>query len=410
MKTSWLRTVLLISGVPCWAFAQSTLTLEEAIAQALQGHPLLTAGAERVTVAEGHLRQAALRYNPRLVLQQENTRFGTAPPNRYWREADSFVYLQQTVETGNRRDLRAGVAAQQVKRAELERELTSKHIVARVKHAYWIASGAQAVRRLLKESRDNFGRIIEFHEARVREGAMAEADLLRVRLEGERLNVAINAALLESQRSRIDLFREMGRTEFPEVTMAGPLDGPAAPPMTADADRALAERTELKLGRTDIERSRASLRLQQAQSRPNVDALLGYKRTQGLNTLIGGVQFDLPLSNRNQGNIEMAAAEIRVAEANLAASSAVVRAEVAAAQREIEIRQRQLTGVLVPMLGQARQSAEIARAAYMEGGADLLRLLDSERVRLETEILYVRTLAEYRQSLAAIEAAMGVNP
>jgi outer membrane protein TolC len=62
------------------------------------------------------------------------------------------------------------------------------------------------------------------------------------------------------------------------------------------------------------------------------------------------------------------------------------------------------------MLQRADESARIALAAYREGGADLLRLLDAQRVRIELETLYYRTLSEYRQSIVALETAMGVNP
>ena len=46
----------------------------------------------------------------------------------------------------------------------------------------------------------------------------------------------------------------------------------------------------------------------------------------------------------------------------------------------------------------------------LEGGADLLRLLDAERVRLETQLLLVQALTEFRLSEAAVETAMGVMP
>ncbi len=97
-------------------------------------------------------------------------------------------------------------------------------------------------------------------------------------------------------------------------------------------------------------------------------------------------------------------------EASLAAVEATVRAEVNAARTDCELRRKQLVESLRPLREHASESSGIAQAAYREGGADLLRLLDSERVRLEVEVLYHRTLAEYRQSVAALETAMGVEP
>jgi outer membrane protein TolC len=126
--------------------------------------------------------------------------------------------------------------------------------------------------------------------------------------------------------------------------------------------------------------------------------------------MLGGVQVDLPFLNRNQGNIAAATAEIRAAESALAATEALVRAEVNAARREYEIRRRQIGESLRDMRQRADDAARIAEAAYREGGADLLRLLDAERLRIETQLLYFQSLAGYRQSIAALETALGVEP
>jgi outer membrane protein TolC len=60
------------------------------------------------------------------------------------------------------------------------------------------------------------------------------------------------------------------------------------------------------------------------------------------------------------------------------------------------------------MRTKADEAARIAEAAYREGGADLLRLLDAQRLRIETQLMYFRALTEFRQSIAALEAALGV--
>jgi outer membrane protein TolC len=84
-----------------------------------------------------------------------------------------------------------------------------------------------------------------------------------------------------------------------------------------------------------------------------------------------------------------------------------VLAEVAAAVNEVEIRSRQLSGSLRALREDASTSARIAQAAYREGGADLLRLLDAERVNLEVQLLYQQALAQYRHSVVVLETALG---
>ncbi len=401
--------VLYIAGLAFAAAAQTPLSLQEAVSSALRQHPALQASADRIAVSEALRRQAALSPNPKLILQSENTRPYLNSSFVYWRDTDNFAYLQQTLETAGKRDRRVDLAAANIRRTELERDLLRFQIASRVKLAYWAAAGASTIAALLREDRASFQRIVQYHEIRVKEGAVAEADLIRVRLEGERLAIAQNAADLEAERTRIHLFREMGRTEFPEASFTDPLE-PLPDTPAIDIDQALERRPEIKLALQIAEISRANLRLQLASAKPNVDVLFGYKRATGNDSLLGGVQVDLPFLNRNQGNISAAESDIRAAESTLAATKALIRAEIAAAARDVELRRRQLADSFQAMRKQAEDTARIAEAAYREGGADLLRLLDAQRVRIETQLFYQRALAEYRQSAVNLETALGVAP
>jgi len=404
------RYLILAAAFTLGVSAQTRLTLADAVNRAVTAHPLLKAGEERIAVSEGMRKQAGLGPNPKFVLQQENIRFSHPPPFQYWSDTDTFAFFQQTIETGGKRKRRKEAAGAGVRRAQLERELLRKQIAGRVKNAYWAVAGAQRVHELLLEAAKNFLLIVEYHQVRVREGAMAEADLLRIRLESERLHFAANTAFLNVQKARIRLFREMGEADIPESVLLEPLRKPDEEPLSADATQALEQRTEMKLARLGVEQAEAMLRLERANASPNVDAIVGYKRTAGLNTMLAGVQFDLPFRNRNQGNVAAAAARISAARAELASMAAVVRAEVAAARKGYEIRRRQIIESLQPMMKQAAESARISQAAYREGGWDLLRLLDAERLRIETQSLYYQALAAYRQSIAELETAMGVEP
>jgi outer membrane protein TolC len=61
-------------------------------------------------------------------------------------------------------------------------------------------------------------------------------------------------------------------------------------------------------------------------------------------------------------------------------------------------------------LSRAEETYAIAQAAYREGGTDLLRLLDAQRVRIEAQISYARALTDLRLSIANAAIATGVEP
>ncbi len=400
--------LILLLALP--AFGQTALTLDGAVARAMATHPLMEATRHRITASEAGRKQAGLSPNPTFSFQTENIRAWGNPGIQYWTDTDTFALLTNTFETKGKRKRRVEVASFEVQRTELERELLGKRIASRVKRAYWAAAGAQRIHQLLLETAKNFLLIVEYHEIRVREGAMAEADLLRIRLENERLRLAATTAFLEAERARIALFSEMGQASIPDDVQLDSLESPAPERIVVEEATALAQRAEMKLARLAIEQGRAELSLTRANARPDVDGIFGYKRAAGFNTLVAGVEVDLPFRNRNQGNIEAVTAAIDAARSELASTTAVVRAEVAAARKDYQIRGEQIRESLIPMLEQANESSKIAQAAYREGGWELLRLLDAERLRIDTETLYYRALTDYRQRIAALEAAPWVTP
>jgi cobalt-zinc-cadmium efflux system outer membrane protein len=391
------------------AAAQDALTAAQAVADALSAHPLLVAAAERVSASQAYRQQAALRPNPRFMYQTENLRVPVNTPFVALRDTDNFAFLQQTFETAGKRELRTGLAGARVRVAEAETALLRRQVATRVLLAYWAAAGALRVHELLLESQATFQQVVEYHEIRVREGAMAESDHLRVRLEAERIALEANNAFLEAQRARIHLFREMGRAQFPAARF-DPLELAADRLIPADPEQALPRRPELVLAREQLDQARSALAVQRSLARPNLDALFGYKRTGGIDTALVGLQIDLPAFNRNQGNIGAAGAEVRAAEANLAAAEALIRAEIAAAGADYEVRRKRVQETLGRLRQQAAETSQIALAAYREGGADLLRLLDAQRLRIDIEVLSFRALTEYRQSIVALETALGVTP
>jgi outer membrane protein, heavy metal efflux system len=62
------------------------------------------------------------------------------------------------------------------------------------------------------------------------------------------------------------------------------------------------------------------------------------------------------------------------------------------------------------MRDRADEIARIARAAYREGGTDLLRVIDAERSRIEAQVAYFRAMGEYQQRVTALQFALGEVP
>ncbi|HYM07302.1 MAG TPA: TolC family protein [Terriglobales bacterium] len=405
----WGSVVLiLLNAGPC--LAQAGLTLQEAIDKALQSRASLKAEAERVSTAEGLRKQAGLLPNPEFQFQNENLR----PGQTYSRDVDTLALINQPLDVLGKRKQRVGLAGEGVTRSQAEYELARWQVAQKVKFAYWTARGSQEVQRVLQTTLDNFQKIIDYHSAQLSAGAIAEQDLLRVRLEGERLKISADLASIEGTRSQAALLKEMGQTDFSEIVLTEPLavESPVTP---LSIEEVLAQRIEIKVARAALEQAKANAKLQDVSARPDLNVTYGYKRTQlpdaltGVNTAIVSLRITLPTTDKNQGNRMAAESEVRRQQQLLAAAEADIRADYGGALQEFQLRRAELVNALQPLREHAATIAQIAAAAYAEGGTDLLRLLDAERARLDAELAWARGMVDYRQSVVRLEAAEGVN-
>jgi outer membrane protein TolC len=401
--------LLVVGCASASAMAQQPLTLREAADRAVASRASLKAEAERVTVAEGLRQQAAARPNPEIQFQNENLR----PGQTYSRDVDTLAYVVQPLDILGKRSRRIDAAEQTVTRTQAEYELAKLRTVRDVKLAYWRARGAQQSRDLLRATVENFRQIVDYNNARLKVGTIAEQDVLRVQLEGERLAITANLAALRASRAEADLIREIGDPSLAAPTLTEALDvtGDITP---LSADEVLAQRPEMKIARASLEEARARARLQDALARPDLTLTYGYKRTQlpdttqAANTAIAAFAVKVPLFDRNAGNRAAATAETRRQEALFEATRLDVLADFGAASQDYARRATDVVGTLQPMREHAGNIASIAQAVYVQTGGDLLRLLDAQRSRLEAELTWVEGMVDYQQSIVNLESAEGV--
>lgn len=353
--------------------------------------------------------QAALIPNPQFQFQNENLR----PGQTYGRDVDTLALINQPLDLLGKRKQRVAVANEGVALTQAQYDLARWRLAQRVKLAYWSALGAQEIHNVLQRTVENFQKIVDYHTAQLSAGAIAEQDLLRVRLEAERLKISADTTLIAANRARFELLKEMGETDFPDLALTETLAF-AAEVKPLGIDGVFAQRMEVKVARAAVQQAEAKARLEDVSARPDLEVTYGYKRTQlfdtttGVNTAVAGVRVTIPATDRNQGNRMAAEAEVRRQRQLLAETETQIRAEYESALQEYEMRRSEALNALQPLRKHAATIASIASAAYAEGGTDLLRLLDAERARLDAELAWTQGMVDYRQSIVQLEAAEGV--
>ena len=407
----FLILFLILAGFLPRCEAQTALTLQEAIAKALDSRAGLRAEAERVSAARGLESQSRLISNPTFQFENQNLR----PGQTYSADVDIYAYLTQPLDIFGKRKQRIAVASLGVASRQADYDLVRRQIVDAVKHVYWDARGAQEVRDVLKATVQNFQQIIDYHAAQFSAGAIAEQDLLRIRLEGERLQIDANLAAIQATTARVQLQKEMGQADFPDLLLAEPLDSTVTPLSSIDIQQVLERRVEMQVAKAALDEAKAKAKFEDVSARPDLSISYGYKRTElvntnaGTNTALAGFQITLPFTDRNQGNRLAANAEVHRREQLLAQTESDVKADYFGALEEYNLRRREVAENLQPLREHSIAIADIAQQAYQQGGTDLLRLLDAERARLDAQLAWVQGMMQYQQSAVDLQTAEGVS-
>jgi outer membrane protein, heavy metal efflux system len=155
------------------------------------------------------------------------------------------------------------------------------------------------------------------------------------------------------------------------------------------------------------------LRLQLAQG--TVDYTIGgeYRRQQGASSFanLTGVFFstNLPIFNRNQGEIARATQEQLQVQTKLRSLEATVQNDVQIAYLQYSNAQTTLSRVEGALLDRARDVRQITEYSYRRGEASFLEFLDAQRAYNETMQAYNQARGEFARSRYGIDAAVGAS-
>jgi len=412
---------VLFSGI---AFAQpnppeqiQALTIQQAVAEAVQKNLNVLAERYSVPIAEARIITASLRPNPVLsvegvyldVLGTGYNDFNKAGPEEFAVRTD-FVF-----ERGGKRQRRIDVAESATSTAELQFLNTVRTVVLDVQTAFVDLLQAKADLALAQNTLNTFRETVQINTGRVRAGDLAEVELLRTQVAELQFENAVAQARLKVETGRAKLRVLLGRTKsdiLPDATgdfrreeLKNTLD--------ALRVRAFSFRPDYLALQRDVARSQAELRLQLAQGKVDYTVGTEYRRQQGVNGKGNslGVFFstNLPVFNRNQGEIERARQEQSQAEARIRALQATIENEVETAWLQYRTARESVHRVEETMLTKATEVRQITERTYRLGAASFLDFLDAQRAYNDTIQIRNAALADFAKSLYSIDAATGTS-
>ena len=392
-----------------------SFSIERAVAEALDHNLGLLAEKYSIPVAEARIVTARLRPNPIVSIGGDHldvlgTGYSTdnsGGPSEYSIRTD-FV-----LERGGKRESRIAVAQNVKAVTELLLLNSARSLVLDVQSAFVDVLLAKANLELAKENLASLHTVVGVNEKRVKLGDLAEVELVRLQLAELQFENTVRQAELRLGTSRSRLHILLGRAKAqPRPDAAGDLQRDILVlAMNTLQLQAKEQRPDLQAVIRDQARSRSEVLLQLAQGKVDYTVGSEYRRQQGLagrgNSMGVFFQTNIPLFNRNQGEIERARQEQRQIEARIMAMTAMVENEVEVAFLQYMNAQAILQRVEKVMLAKARDVRQITQFSYSRGEATVVEFLDGQKAYNDTMQTYNEARADYARSLYQIEAATG---
>lgn len=401
------------------AQASTAWTLESVLRAAVVQHPLVDAADARTRAARGGRVTAGAFGNPVLTYQVENAAFpGRDTPAGFTRETSTYGTLP--LEPLWQRGPRVRRAEAEIQVAEAEAQQLRRQVVLDAARVFNRVALAQAGVEAADDLQRGLDTLLRYTRTRVREGASAEGDAIR--LEVERDRVGTERALLEAERAQaraaLSLYlgvepRDAGQS-IRVAGFGGATDTAVAhrplPPSAYFTAQALAQRPDVAVARARARAAASEVRLQQTLLPRQAGATFGSRSTGGIHTMIAGVSLPLPLFDQNRGERQRATGERDAVERELAWIERRAASEVRGAYEAARVLSEQVTHLQRGFLARAEESRRIAVAAYREGAVPLLQVIDATRTLGEARLTSLRAALAEQESRLVLYGAAGLDP
>ena len=385
-----------------------SLTVDEATALFLKQNLDLLMVQYGIESAKGLEVTARLFPNP--ILSVDATTSTTRSVNR---AGSLTARVDQLFELAGKRAYRQESARYATLSAEAAFADAMRTLGFSVREAFYKVLQTRRKLELARESSSFFNEVVNINTIRFKKGVIAEADLIKLRVQAVDFQNQVIIATQELFAAQNTLKALIGVRPNVELMLVGELAYKDATllleALKADA---LVTRPDLIVKERTLAQRGAEVKLAKAFRVPDVTIGLD-KNIQGPegpnspNQIGGGVSVPLPLFNRNQGGILQAEAGVRAAEVDRNKTRLQVEIDVENAYRNFTQTQMLVQAYRGGALEDARASREIAKKAYERGGTSILDVLDAFRTFNATMQGYLEALLGYQRSLLEIDSAVG---
>lgn len=370
---------VLISALASGVSAQNApaaLTIDDAVARALETAPIIRASEEGLRASEGAYRQAGARPNPELLIEAEN--FGGSGDFSGFGAGEYTYSVGQQVERGGKRRARRAFARAERDIAGRTVERTRLDVILATQAAFIDAVAAQAGADLARaraasaeETRRSVARRVE--AAKDPKGAGDSA--------------AAAAAAAASDFSRAMRERDLARQQLALLTGSGAPDfslvAPwfAAPPAgIGDPSFDGGDSPDLVILKSLEDRAAAAAALERAAAKQDPTISVGVRNLRETRDTAAILSVSMPLAffNRNKGAIARAEAERRKAAFEREAGALALSREIVRARSILDAATAETATLRRDVIPRAESALSNARAGYARGAFTYLEVFSAQ--------------------------------
>jgi outer membrane protein TolC len=426
------RTTLSLALFVCWSHESAgqpanpanTLPMEQAIALALEHHPVLKASTHLTQAAEYWVDQVNSAYYPQLYFNTSLTRWDWVLPNKkiYLGNSLNDLYAEFTVQqllyNGGRTSIQSDLARNLVDVESINNQRLQQGIVFSVARAYLLLLKAERIVAVQELTIANLRDHVATAELLYRSGKVSQLDVLKARTQLALANEELVKAKNSVTTRRQELFGAMG---IDTVYDFRTLDRTEAlwqreqfRSLREDSLLALLNRhPDLQRAELDIQGHEQEISLAQTDYYPSVFVRGSYNWEDsrvfpGNKNWNVGVGLSLPLfqGGATQASVDQAKSRTEA-----------VRATEEALRQRLQVAVRTTLTTLDDTRSRVRSAAEIVRLAeesekvaslkYRTGKGTNLDVLDAEVILTNARINYIQVLTDYAVAVAELNFNLG---
>jgi cobalt-zinc-cadmium efflux system outer membrane protein len=419
MRLKHLRAYALVAALFLLAHTsagQSTMTvsLDQAIDLALAHNHAIKAQRTLVLQNEAQEITANLRPNPTLGFDSQFIPIFT--PGDF--STDNLNVTQQfdvgigyLFERGHKRQARLQAARDQTAVTRSQTTESERTLVFNVSQQFIGVLLAESTLQFALQDLKGFQQTVDIAETQFKAGFISEADYLKIKLQLLQFQTDVSSARLAKMQALVALRQFLGYNAVPaDYDVMGDL---AYQPLKLNEEdlqaKALSQRPDFRAAVLGVTAAESQIQLAKANSKVDVNGTYDFSHVSAQNTASIFFGFDLPIFNRNQGELARTRYALTQAQELQQSASDTVISDVANAYEAVKSNDEVVQLYTSGYLKQAQDSRDISEYAYKRGAASLLDFLDAERSNRATQLAYRQALASYLTAVEQLKQAIGTR-